>query len=83
MVSAILSGELEKSEFVLDPVFNVYVPKSCPNVPSEILSPKNTWADAAEYDKVADDLVKRFEANFAKYTNMSTEIVNAGPKSAK
>ena len=38
MVTAALNGDLEKGEFVLDPIFNVMVPTTCPNVPDEFLS---------------------------------------------
>lgn len=80
MVTAALTGELEKSEFVLDDRFNVYVPKSCPGVPSEILSPKSTWADKEAYDKTAAHLAELFVNNFKKYENMPKNIVEAGPK---
>ncbi|MBQ9950344.1 MAG: phosphoenolpyruvate carboxykinase (ATP) [Clostridia bacterium] len=80
MVTAALTGELEKSEFVLDPIFNVYVPKTCPNVPDEVLSPRDMWADKAAYDKQAKDLAKRFVENFKKYDKMPKNIVDAGPK---
>ena len=47
MVSAALSGELNGVEYELDPIFNVYIPKSCPNVPSEILDPRKVWENTA------------------------------------
>ena len=80
MVTACLNGEIEKSEFVTDPIFNVLVPKTCPNVPDDVLSPKNTWADKAAYDEMAKKLAGMFQKNFAKYTNMDQKIVDAGPK---
>ncbi len=80
MVTACLNGELEKSEFELDPIFNVLVPKTCPNVPSEVLSPKQMWADKAEYEKTAKMLAALFQKNFAKYNNMPKAVVEAGPK---
>lgn len=80
MVTAALSGELEKSEFELDPIFNVYVPKTCPNVPDEVLSPKSTWEDKKAYDEKAKDLAKRFVENFKKYSHMPKHIIDAGPK---
>ncbi len=80
MVSAALKGELENVEYELDPIFNVMIPKTCPNVPSEILNPKATWEDKEAYEKQAKDLAARFVKNFEKYTNMPEEIVNAGPK---
>ena len=80
MVTAALTGALDNVKFELDPIFNVYVPTECPNVPAEILNPKNTWADKAEYDKTAKMLVARFTENFKKYTHMPENIVKAGPK---
>ena len=80
MVTAALTGELEKAGYDLDPIFNVYIPKTCPNVPAEILNPRNTWADKNEYDAAAKKLAARFVENFKKYTHMPEHIVNAGPK---
>ena len=80
MVTAALTGALEKGEFTLDPIFNVMIPKTCPNVPDEILNPREVWADKAAYDKQAKDLAKRFVENFKKYDNMPQHIIDAGPK---
>lgn len=80
IVTAALNGDLEKVEYELDPIFNVSVPKSCPNVPSEILSPKNAWKDKEAYEKQAKTLAKDFVENFKKYKDMPQEIINAGPK---
>ena len=86
MLTAALTGELEKSKFERDPIFNVLVPTTCPNVPDEVLSPRKMWekeAGAAEYEKTANDLAARFEKNFAKYDHMPKNIVDAGPKAKK
>ncbi len=80
IVSAALNGELEKSEFVLDPNFNVLVPTSCPGVPVEVLNPREAWKDKAAYDAKAKDLAGRFAKNFQKYKDMPAHIVEAGPK---
>ena len=80
MVSAALAGELDNVEYTLDPIFNVYVPKTCPNVPAEILDPKSMWADKAAYEESAKTLAKKFSENFKKYESMPENIVNAGPK---
>lgn len=80
MVSAALSGELLKSEFVTDPYFGVSVPTTCPGCPDEIMIPANTWEDKSEYEAKAKMLAKSFVENFKKYTHMSEEVVNAGPK---
>jgi len=80
MVTAALNGELEKAEFVTDPVFGVQVPTTCPGVPAEVLQPRDTWADKEAYDRQAKELVSRFAENFAKKFPDATDIVKAGPK---
>lgn len=79
MVAAALKGELDNAEYVLDDIFNVYIPKSCPNVPEEILNPRNTWEDKEAYDETAKNLAKKFNENFKKYIHMPENIVKAGP----
>ena len=81
MVTAALAGELNQVEYELDPIFNVNIPKTCPNVPEEILNPRNAWADKAAYEAQAKDLAKRFAENFEKkYPDMPENIKKAGPK---
>ena len=81
MVSAALSGELDKVEYDLDPNFNVYIPKSCPNVPTEILDPRKVWTDEAAYEESAHKLAQKFAQNFAaKYPDMPEHIAKAGPR---
>ncbi len=80
IITAALNGDLEKSEFKLDPNFNVLVPTACPGVPAEVLNPREAWKDKAAYDAKAKDLAGRFEKNFQKYKDMPAHIVNAGPK---
>ncbi len=80
MVTAALNGDLEKGEFELDPIFNVMVPKTCPNVPDEFLNQRAMWKDDAAYEATAKDLAARFVKNFQKYSHMPAHIVEAGPK---
>lgn len=81
MVTAALNGDLNDVEYVRDPIFNVNIPKTCPNVPSEILDPRNVWEDKDAYLESAKTLAKKFRENFAKkYPDMPANIVNAGPK---
>ncbi|MCF6093005.1 phosphoenolpyruvate carboxykinase (ATP) [Microaerobacter geothermalis] len=80
MVTAALNGTLEEANFTPDPVFGVLVPDCCPGVPSEVLQPRNTWADKEAYDQQARDLAARFVKNFAKFDGVSEEIKAAGPK---
>ncbi|HRV94637.1 MAG TPA: phosphoenolpyruvate carboxykinase (ATP) [Anaerolineae bacterium] len=81
IIDAIHDGTLNDVEFVADPIFGIGVPTSCPNVPSEVLVPKNTWADKAAYDKQALKLATLFNQNFEKYKAGSSQaIIDAGPK---
>ncbi len=66
MVDAAMNGDVLKTEFVKDELFHVNVPKSIPNVPDEILIPRNAWADKADYDKTAKMLAEKFAAHFEK-----------------
>ncbi len=81
MLTAALNGELDQVEFVQHPVFGVQMPTACPNVPSEILNPRNTWFDKAEYDKAANALADKFNDNFKKFEEGASEaILSAAPK---
>lgn len=81
IINAVLSGELDKAEFELHPVFNVLVPKACPGIPAEILDPRNTWTDKAAYDKAADKLSNMFVENFKKFKGVD-HLIAAGPKTS-
>ncbi|HVX01833.1 MAG TPA: phosphoenolpyruvate carboxykinase (ATP) [Nitrososphaera sp.] len=80
MVTAALSGELEKSPVRHHEVFNLDMPMSCPGVPADVLDPKNTWHDKDKYDAAAKRLAALFAKNFEKFGNVSKEITSAGPK---
>ena len=80
MVTAALNGELEKAEYEHDDLFNLDIPKACPNVPAEILNARNTWSDPAAYQESAEKLAAMFEDNFEKkYPDMPENIKKAGP----
>ncbi|MFD3156026.1 phosphoenolpyruvate carboxykinase (ATP) [Haloimpatiens sp. FM7330] len=79
MIKAALAGKLKDVEYVEHPVFKVSVPKECPNVPSELLNPRNTWKNKKLYDERALQLAEKFGKNFEKFSNVPEEIVNAGP----
>ena len=82
MIRAILNGELAAVQTTPDPIFGVKVPVSCPDVPAEVLQPRNTWSDKEAYDRHAWDLARRFNANFKKYqAGVSDEVKAAAPKS--
>ncbi len=66
MVNAALSGTLENIEYEYDELFHLNIPKTCPNVPSEILFAKNTWEDKDAYNKTAQKLAEQFSEAFDK-----------------
>ncbi len=77
MIRAILNGSLANVETKPDPIFGVQVPVSCPDVPAEVLQPRNTWSDKEAYDRQARDLARRFSENFKKYESGVSEGVRA------
>jgi phosphoenolpyruvate carboxykinase (ATP) len=68
LLDAALRGDLDegKVDFEKHPVFGLLIPKTCPDVPSEILNPRNTWEDKDAYDRQAMKLKGMFHENFAK-----------------
>jgi len=81
MITAALNGELNKVEFESHPVFGYSMPKTCPNVPAELLNPRNTWADKTAYDAQANKLANMFVKNFEQYASgVDAEILSAAPK---
>ncbi|KAL1997650.1 hypothetical protein VTN02DRAFT_1196 [Thermoascus thermophilus] len=80
ILDAIHSGELAKAEYEVYPVFNLHVPKSCPNVPSELLNPKKSWTASVKFEDEVTKLAKLFQENFKKYADQATpEVIAAGP----
>src|SRR5262249_14986844 len=81
IINAALEGKLDHVEFENHPIFQIAMPKSCPNVPSEMLNPRAVWNSCAEYDEKARQLASRFIDNFRKYeSGVTSEIIEAGPK---
>ena len=81
MVTAALTGAFDIVKFRHDDLFNLDVPLECPEVPSDILDPKNTWIDKDSYDLSAKKLAQMFTENFTKFNNVPQEIRDAGPQS--
>lgn len=68
MVAAALAGALDALPYDIEPVFGLQIPTSCPDVPSELLSPRTTWQDSAAYDLAAARLKAMFDKNFEKFS---------------
>ena len=79
ILRAALDGRLAGIPSTPDPIFGVQVPTRCPDVPAEILNPRNTWADKAAYDARARDLAAQFVKNFAQFSDVPEAIRRAGP----
>ena len=82
IIDAILDGSILKAETKTIPYFNLEVPTSLPGVDPAILDPRDTYADAAQWDEKAKDLAGRFVKNFVKYTgnDAGKALVAAGPQ---
>ena len=81
MINAALSGALDQVRFERDAIFNLDVPTSCPGVPSEVLTPRNTWKDQAAYDVQARKLAGMFRDNFKTFeATADAEVKAAGPQ---
>src|SRR5262249_46830766 len=81
MVRAALSGALALVRTTPDPIFGVLVPESCPGVPPELLRPRDTWTNPADYEARARQLAALFQNNFQQYAEQAPEAVRqAGPR---
>ena len=77
LLRAALAGELERVPMRPDPAFGLSVPETCPEVPSEVLQPRNAWRDKRAYDITAKEVARRFEANFTKFASAVDADVRA------
>ncbi len=82
IIDAILDGSIEKAATKNIPIFNFEVPTELPGVDTNILDPRNTYADASQWEEKAKDLASRFNKNFAKYegNEAGKALVSAGPQ---
>ena len=81
IIDAIHDGSQANVRTERDPIFGFDVVTECPNVPSEILVPRNAWPDKSEYEATAKKLAGLFNKNFETYADgASDEVKAAGPK---
>ena len=82
IIDAILDGSILKAETKVIPYFNLEVPTALPGVNPAILDPRDTYAEATEWETKAKDLAARFVKNFEKYTGNEAgkALVKAGPQ---
>ncbi|MDR2119355.1 MAG: phosphoenolpyruvate carboxykinase (ATP) [Tannerella sp.] len=82
IIDAILNGSIDKAPTKTIPYFDFIVPTVLPGVDTKILDPRDTYADASQWEEKAKDLAGRFIKNFAKFTgnDLGKSLVAAGPK---
>jgi phosphoenolpyruvate carboxykinase (ATP) len=81
MVRAALDGRLDGAPTRQDPVFGLAIPTAVPDVPSEVLDPRATWADPTRYDAQAQKLAAMFRENFTRFAQqVGDDVRAAGPR---
>jgi phosphoenolpyruvate carboxykinase (ATP) len=84
MINAAIDGSLEaanKDNYHIHSVFGVLQPRICPNVPTEVLSPRKSWKNDDGFYKTAHKLAASFKSNFKKFKSYANkEIMDGGPK---
>jgi phosphoenolpyruvate carboxykinase (ATP) len=80
LLSAALTGKLDAVLYTVDPIFGFEVPRTCPDVPDDVLDPSGSWPDRNDYKRKYRQLAERFVDNFKKFENPAArEILAAGP----
>ena len=82
IITAILDGSIEVAPTKILDIFNLEIPTELKGVDTDILDPRDTYADSKEWDDKAKDLAERFIKNFVKYTDNDEgkALVAAGPQ---
>ena len=81
IVSAALAGHLDDVVATADPFFGLQVPTEVPDLPPEILNPRDTWGDGADYDATAKKLAAMFRENFGQFeAQVQGKVKAAGPR---
>lgn len=79
IVRAIVNGDLKNVPYETLPGFNLAIPQHVPDVDTRLLYPRKTWANQAEHDECARNLIEKFQANFCRF-RVHDNIKQAGPK---
>ncbi|WOC40051.1 phosphoenolpyruvate carboxykinase (ATP) [Polaribacter sp. HL-MS24] len=80
MITEILKGSLDTVEYDQHPIFGLFMPKYCPNVPTEMLDPMNTWLQKGVYISKSIHLAHFFHLNFEKFAEKASDhIIEGGP----
>jgi phosphoenolpyruvate carboxykinase (ATP) len=80
VIHGILHGGLDQAECEQMPGFNFAIPKQLAGVDSQLLNPRHTWKNPANYDAQATQLIDKFRDNFSQF-DVAAIIKEAGPKS--
>jgi len=82
IIDSILDGVLDNAEFEIMPIFNLAIPKAIQGINTNLLNPRNAWADKEAYDKSAIELAKKFITNFEAFTDNEAgkALIVAGPQ---
>ncbi len=78
MINAALNGDLDGVNYEKHPIFGLNMPTEVTGVPSEILNPRDTWADKAGYDVQANKLAGMFVNNFKKFEGYANDEIMQG-----
>ena len=79
MVRAALDGKLAEVSATPEPCFGLAIPEACPDVPADVLQPRSSWQDKAAYDATAQEVARRFEANFEQFQgDVADDVMAAG-----
>lgn len=79
-IDAILSGEIETVETMVDPIFNLSIPMQVGSIPTNLLNPRQAWEDPDAYDEMAKELARMFRNNYQQYVSPDhTDYSRYGP----
>jgi phosphoenolpyruvate carboxykinase (ATP) len=77
LITAALTGELDHVDYIQTPFFGLNTPVSCPDVPSELLYPRNAWPNKDMFDQKASELAEKFVKNFEQYADFANDEIKA------